>query len=46
VNAGAWYLCRATAESTADGYSRQSMDLFDEQGQRLLAGRQTVAIFV
>ncbi|WP_300974301.1 thioesterase family protein [Sphingomonas sp. LHG3406-1] len=45
-NAGAWYLCRAAAESTADGYSRQSMDVWDERGRRLLAGRQTVAIFV
>lgn len=44
--AGAWYLCRATSESTADGYSRQAMDLFDAGGRRLLAGRQTVAIFV
>lgn len=44
--AGAWYLCRAISESTADGYSRQSMDLFDSSGRRLLAGRQTVAIFV
>ena len=46
VDAGAWYLCRATSESTADGYSRQVMDLFDAAGRRLLAGRQTVAIFV
>lgn len=45
-DAGAWYLCRATSESTADGYSRQAMDLFDASGRRLLAGRQTVAIFV
>jgi acyl-CoA thioesterase len=45
-DAGAWYLCRASAESTADGYSRQTMDLFDASGRRLLAGRQTVAIFV
>jgi acyl-CoA thioesterase len=45
-DAGAWYLCRATSESTADGYSRQSMDLFNAAGRRLLAGRQTVAIFV
>ena len=34
--AGAWYLCRATSESTADGYSRQAMDLFDADGRRLL----------
>jgi acyl-CoA thioesterase len=46
VDSGAWYLCRAVAESSADGYSRQAMDLFDEQGRRILAGRQTVAIFV
>lgn len=46
ADAGAWYLCRATSESSADGYSRQSMDLFDIGGRRLLAGRQTVAIFV
>jgi acyl-CoA thioesterase len=42
----AWYLCSARSESTADGYSRQIMDLFDRHGRRLLAGRQTVAIFV
>jgi acyl-CoA thioesterase len=46
VDAGAWYLATATAESTADGYSRQAMDLWDASGQRVLAGRQTVAIFV
>ncbi|GAA4018740.1 thioesterase family protein [Sphingomonas swuensis] len=45
-DAGAWYLCRATSESTADGYSRQSMDIFDASGRRILAGRQTVAIFI
>lgn len=46
TDAGAWYLCRATAESTGEGYSRQAMDMFDEQGRRVLAGRQTVAIFI
>lgn len=45
-NADAWYLCRARSESTADGYSRQAMDLWDASGRRVLAGRQTVAIFV
>jgi acyl-CoA thioesterase len=44
--AAAWYLCQATSESTADGYSRQAMSLWDGEGRRLLAGRQTVAIFV
>ena len=45
-DAGDWYLCRATAESTAGGYSRQAMDIFNAEGDRMLAGRQTVAIFV
>jgi acyl-CoA thioesterase len=45
-DAAAWYLCRAASESTADGYSRQSMELWDGSGRRVLAGRQTVAIFV
>jgi acyl-CoA thioesterase len=45
-DAAAWYLCRAMSESTADGYSRQAMDLWDGSGRRVLAGRQTVAIFV
>ena len=42
----AWYLCRATSESSGEGYSRQAMDLWDSAGRRVLAGRQTVAIFV
>jgi len=41
-----WFLQQATAEDTADGYSRQVMTLWDDQGQRLFAARQTVAIFV
>ena len=45
-DAGAWYLCSARAESTADGYSRQAMDVWSSSGQRILSGRQTVAIFV
>ncbi len=45
-DASAWYLCRATSDSTADGYSRQAMDLWDASGRRMLAGRQTVAIFI
>lgn len=46
VDASAWYLCRATSQSTADGYSRQAMDVWDANGRRVLAGSQTVAIFV
>lgn len=45
-DASAWYLCRAISESAADGYSRQAMDVWDASGRRVLAGRQTVAIFV
>nr|WP_280740559.1 thioesterase family protein [Sphingomonas kaistensis] len=45
-DASAWYLCSATSQSTADGYSRQAMDVWDASGRRILAGSQTVAIFV
>lgn len=41
-----WFLQQVTAEDTADGYSRQAMTLWDQQGRRLFAARQTVAIFV
>lgn len=45
-SADAWFLQQATAEDTADGYSRQAMTLWDAAGRRLFAARQTVAIFV
>ncbi|UUR08867.1 acyl-CoA thioesterase [Sphingomonas glaciei] len=45
-DAAAWYLCHATSQSTADGYSRQAMSVWDAAGRRVLAGSQTVAIFV
>lgn len=45
-DASAWYLCSATSQSTADGYSRQAMEVWDSCGRRILAGSQTVAIFV
>lgn len=45
-SAEGWFLQQATAEDTADGYSRQAMTLWDERGRRLFAARQTVAIFV
>jgi acyl-CoA thioesterase len=44
--ADGWFLQQATAEDTANGYSRQAMNLWDETGRRLFAARQTVAIFV
>ena len=45
-DAAAWFLCRAVSESTGEGYSRQGMDVWDADGRRVLAGRQTVAIFI
>ena len=41
-----WFLQQALTEDTADGYSRQAMTLWDENGRRLISARQTVAIFV
>jgi acyl-CoA thioesterase len=46
TDADAWFLQRSAAEDSADGYSRQLMTLWDENGRRLFAARQTVAIFV
>jgi hypothetical protein len=46
ADADGWFLQRATAEDSADGYSRQAMTLWDAAGRRLFAARQTVAIFV
>ncbi|WP_114228854.1 MULTISPECIES: thioesterase family protein [Sphingomonas] len=45
-DADAWFLQRSAAEDSADGYSRQAMTLWDANGRRLFAARQTVAIFV
>lgn len=44
-NAG-WFLLKASSEHTADGYSMQSMMMWDESGAPLAVGRQAVAIFV
>ena len=43
---GVWFLAQSMSESCADGYSFQAMELFDEAGVRVAAGRQTVAIFI
>lgn len=43
---GGWRLLWAESEQTADGYSLQNMALWNEAGERLLAGRQAVAIFI
>ena len=42
----AWLLARSVSEACADGYSQQAMALFDPEGARVAAGRQTIAIFV
>lgn len=41
-----WRLVRSTAEHAADGYSAQSMGLWASDGTPLIAGRQSVAVFV
>lgn len=41
-----WFLLTASSEHTADGYSMQSMMMWDEAGAPLVVGRQVVAIFV
>jgi hypothetical protein len=46
TRAGAWVLLQSASESTADGYSRQAMRAWGEDGRRLLNAAQTVAIFV
>ncbi|HEX5374518.1 MAG TPA: thioesterase family protein [Aquabacterium sp.] len=43
--AGGWYLLRSTSHRARDGYSFQTMDIWDENRQLVLSGNQTVAIF-
>ena len=45
-DAAAWTLISSSSETAADGYSRQAMQAWGEDGRRLWAGRQTVAVFV
>ena len=40
-----WYLLHATSDHSADGYSMQSMAMWNEAGEVLAVGRQAVAIF-
>lgn len=40
-----WWLCRSSAESIADGYSSQSMTIWNADRQPILSGRQLVAVF-
>ena len=40
-----WHLARSTADTVSDGYSSQSMTIWDAHGRPVLAGRQSVAIY-
>ncbi|MFT3800278.1 MAG: thioesterase family protein [Burkholderiaceae bacterium] len=42
---GQWFLQRAFSRQSADGYSMQDMEIWDEAGRLVLWGRQSVAIF-
>ena len=40
-----WFLAHHEAQATADGYSSQSMRLWNRAGDPMMIGRQTVAVF-
>jgi len=40
-----WFLAHHEAQATKDGYSSQSMRLWNRSGEPVLIGRQTVAVF-
>lgn len=41
-----WHLLRSRAEQSSDGYSLQTMDLWDSTGASIATGRQAVTIFI
>jgi acyl-CoA thioesterase len=41
-----WWLIRSRAENAADGYSSQDMFVWNAKGEPVIAGRQSVAIFL
>lgn len=41
-----WHLLRSRSEQSSNGYSLQTMDLWDATGASIATGRQTVAIFI
>jgi acyl-CoA thioesterase len=45
VDPTGWSLLSSASEQSADGYSLQSMSMWDEAGRRLAVARQVVAIF-
>ena len=40
-----WFFAQHTAQLAKDGYSSQSMRLWNKQGEPVLVGRQTIAVF-
>ncbi len=40
-----WHLIRSSAEAGANGYTSQTMGMWDESGRAVLAARQMVALF-
>ena len=40
-----WFLARHIADTVADGYSSQSMTLWNRDGTPIMIGRQTIAVF-
>lgn len=42
---GEWFLLRSFSEHASDGYSSQDMQVWSAQGQLLMRGRQSVAVF-
>lgn len=45
VTSRGWHLLHSVSEQAAGGYSLQSMNLWTDQGHRIMASRQLVAIF-
>jgi acyl-CoA thioesterase len=45
VVAGEWFLLRSASQRSADGYSFQTMEIWNEQRKLVLSGSQTVAFF-
>lgn len=42
---GSWYLLQVLGDTVADGYSSQTMTMWDAAGRPVMAARQTVAIY-
>jgi acyl-CoA thioesterase len=45
LSSGGWKLLRSTAQTIRDGYSAQTMAIWDDAGTAIALGQQTVAVF-